>query len=310
MWQQIINYIYRYPRKKLSEIHRFGGWNEWIGMNNGQRAMMAASKNLVVKPPAIAHATYPVYFLTGKKYWYQTVFCAYSLQKQCEHVSFHFYIIDDGTFDDELVQLCNMQLTNSTFASSHEIEYRIQSALPMAKYPFLNHKRLVYKHIRKLTDVHAGLSGYKLLLDSDMLFWGTPHLMLHWLSAPANPFFIIDSDTAYGYPLEYMNELCQEIVYPRLNVGAIGLSSSNIDFDKLEYWGKMLEQKHGTSYYLEQALTAMLVGSKPCTIGSTEQYIVYPSAEEVHNPMAVLHHYVDVSKKYYYTHAWRLAGIT
>lgn len=97
-----------------------------------------------------------------------------------------------------------------------------------------------------------------------------------------------------------MSDLVNDTIKERINVGALGLHTQLVDFDKLEYWAKTLEQNYGTSYYLEQALSAMLISSKDCEIGSEKEYKVYPTEQEVANPTAALHHYVDVSKKWYF----------
>lgn len=62
-----------------------------------------------------------------------------------------------------------------------------------------------------------------------------------------------------------------------------------------------LEEKEGSSYYLEQALTAMLIGEQKSIVLDKDKYKVNPSLRDT----TALHHYVDLSKKYYYTQAWK-----
>ena len=62
---------------------------------------------------------------------------------------------------------------------------------------------------------------------------------------------------------------------------------------------------YGSSYYLEQLLTAIILeSSENLHIASKKDYLVFPTKDEVHNPTAVLHHYVDLSKEYYFKEAW------
>jgi hypothetical protein len=88
-------------------------------------------------------------------------------------------------------------------------------------------------------------------------------------------------------------------------VGAIGLKSEAINWNKLENWVKTLEEQEGTSYYLEQALSAMLIGKIDATVLKTGDYIVNPSADQIKNKTGILHHYVDLSKEGYFKHAWK-----
>lgn len=62
-----------------------------------------------------------------------------------------------------------------------------------------------------------------------------------------------------------------------------------------------------TSYYLEQALIAMLVAGRPCAIAPVADYVTLPKPPEAHACKAVMHHYVAHSKRWYFQQNWRLA---
>ncbi len=304
MFQSIVNTLYRHPKGQWELWNKFGGYFEYRKMLASETEMLKASETLVVETPENRLAAIEVSFLTGKKYWHQTIFCAYSLQKVTPN-PVHFTVYDDGSFDEVLIEKIRSQIINSTIVSHKEILERIAVSLPASKYPYLHHKREVYKHIRKLTDVHAGSKGWKLMLDSDMLFWKEPTQMIEWLKNPVGPFYILDIDNAYGYPVSELEKLTHVRIPQKMNVGAIGLQSETIDFDKLEHWAKTLETNFGNSYYLEQALSAMLVGNKPCTVGNQNDYIVFPAPDQIASKEGVLQHYVAESKKGYFTEAWR-----
>ena len=267
-----------------------------------EKLMQDASKKIVVASPQIDLPILNVSFLTGKKYWYQTVFCAYSLQKVTPN-PIHFTFFDDGSISE--VSNIKIQVPHSTIISAEEIDSNLNQFLPLEKYPHLHHKRKVYKHIRKLTDVYTSGDGWKLMLDSDMLFWKEPKTMIDWLLNPKQPFHILDSETAYGYSFDVMEKFTKTKIYDKINVGALGLHTDMVDFDKLEYWAKTLEQNYGTSYYLEQALSAMIIGDKKCIVGNKTDFIVYPSKNQVIERQGVLQHYVDVSKKWYFEYGWK-----
>lgn len=245
-----------------------------------------------------------VAFLTGKKYWYQTAFCAYSLSKVSSYpIKFIFY--DDGTFDKVLSEQIKLQFPLSIIISIEEIEENLASKIPLNKFPKLHHKRKVYPHIKKLIDVHTNSYGWKLLLDSDMIFFKSPDMMIQWLKKPQQPLHMIDVYNAYGYSIDLMQQLAKAPIPQRVNVGMIGLNGELIDWEKIEYWINELEKKEGASYYLEQALTAMIIADKNCIAAPADTYIVLPSKTEVEQPSAILHHYVAEAKEWYFKRAWK-----
>jgi hypothetical protein len=171
----------------------------------------------------------------------------------------------------------------------------------------LHHKRKVYPHIKKLIDIHTSNPvGWKLILDSDMLFWKEPVEMINWLKQPAQPIHMVDCVESYGYSEALMTKLCGTKIPHLLNVGIVGLNSSNIKWEIIENWVKELEETEGTSYYLEQALSAMLIGETTSTILNESDYKVNPTSIDLQHKVNTLHHYVDLSKEIYLKEAWRL----
>lgn len=262
--------------------------------------MIKASKTL---PPIPSHKDgLQIYFLTGKDYLYQTLFCAYSLIKVSKE-KYQFTLVDDGSFTEELKSSTKKQMPDVIILDTNQINQNLDLYLPIHDYPFLRNKRAVYPHLRKLTDVHTIDQGYKLVLDSDMLFFKEPIEMINWLKAPSGCLFMIDCAESYGYSHQLMEDLIGQQIPKLVNVGAYGLSSSAISWQHLENWGKNLEEKEGTTYFLEQALSAMLSANMSKTILNKEEYIVNPSPNLENTK---LQHYVDLSKKFYLETAWRI----
>ncbi|MFD2288828.1 glycosyl transferase [Pedobacter petrophilus] len=262
--------------------------------------MMKASK---VLPPIISDGEgHKIYFLTGKNYLYQTLFCAYSLIK-ISKTPFQFILIDDGTFDQKLSTQANKQMPGVKIITTKEIENNLELKLPIANFPYLHYKRKVYPHIKKLTDIHTiGNEPHKLVLDSDMLFWNDPAEMINWLKSPIGSLHMADCEESYGYSIKLMESLCQTKIPELINVGAIGLNSATINWIDVEHWAKTLEEKEGASYFLEQALSAMIIANQLRTILAPQDYIVNPKNGKERKK--VLGHYVDLSKKEYFQTAW------
>ena len=258
-------------------------------------------------PPVISSpGGLSIHFLTGKQYLHQTLFCIQSLSKVTK-AKFKFILIDDGSFDEKLIKRINLQLPGAEIITQEIIEQNFQRYLPENKYPYLHHKRKVYPHIKKLTDIHT-IPGnlWKLVLDSDMLFWSEPKEIITWLNNPNKPLHMVDCEESYGYSTKLMADLCGYKIRSLINVGAIGLNSNKINWAKVDHWVKMLEEKEGTSYYLEQAISAMLISSTDSVVLNSKKYIVNPNKEMINNKFGTLHHYVDLSKDGYCKTAWKV----
>lgn len=302
MLQNLINFLYRYPKARLKKISQFGGFFNYWQMIHNRRLMKKASENL---PPVISYIDgLPVYFLTGKDFLYQTLFCIQSLSRNSTE-RFSFILIDDGSFTPGLINRINLQLPKAQVITSQQIAQNLEH-LPENRYPVIWKKRREYPHIKKLTDVHT-LPGseWKLVLDADMLFWNEPTAMLNWLKNPDRSLHMVDCNKSYGYSDQLMQQLAGTSIPQLLNVGAIGLNSNHINWDNIENWIVTMEEKEGTSYYLEQALSAMLVRDNSALVLDADQYIVNPSEKLIAAKSGILHHYVDLSKKGYYNKAWR-----
>jgi hypothetical protein len=300
---RLLYLVWYKPGALLARSRREGGpIDQWI-TRRGRLQMLAAASQLSPLPPPPPNAP-EVCFLTGRRFWYQTAFCFWSLCHAAGRpVRAAFY--DDGTFDPALVAEAARLFPGSRAVGLREIETALDCHLPASRFPTLRARRLVYPNLRKLTDVHAGMSGWRMVLDSDMLFFRRPDLLLAWLDAPDRPLHMIDVQDAYGYSRALMESLAGHPIPRRLNVGLCGLRSDEIDWDRMESWCRRLQEAEGTSYYQEQALAAMALAGRECRVAPADDYRLMPSDGEAAHPTAVMHHYVDLSKRGYFRHAWR-----
>lgn len=298
--------LYHKPKGLLEKTLKRGLINSAID-NNEKKKMEAAAFQLPTV--ALPSPYYDIHFLTGDRFWYQTVFCAYSMAHHSE-IALRPVIYDDGSLPEVYQKEILRVFPNAEIHLKAELDARIESYLPAYKFPYLRERRENYPNLRKLTDVHVGSEGWKLVLDSDMLFFRCPNTLLDWLENPQNPCHMVDVETSYGYSIPLMENLAAAPIAERLNVGICGLNSSDIDWEKLEYWCKALIEREGTHYFQEQALVAMLMAGQSCVVADEADYDVMPSEDEVLAPRAVLHHYVSTSKPLYFRHAWKKISST
>ncbi|WP_157273950.1 glycosyl transferase [Pedobacter sp. BAL39] len=266
---------------------------------------MMKKQSLALEPVHSESSGLPVYILTGKDFLYQTLFCIHSLRSvSTQH--YRFILVDDGTFDKDFIEQANRQLPGARLVHRKEIEHYQQQRLARSQFPGLYHKRLVYPHIKKLSDIHLiPEDAWKVTIDSDQLFFQNPATLNQWIQNPTQPLHALDCKQSYGYSTTLMTDLCGSAVPDLLNVGIIGLQSSSIPWESIEKWIHELEHQEGTSYFLEQALSAMIIGDQKSTVLDRDQYIVNPTPQDIKLRRGTLHHYVDLSKEGYFKYAWK-----
>jgi hypothetical protein len=293
--------LWHQPLGRLKDVMAAGGPLAVRRTELGRREMEAAAHTLVPVPPP-APTVPAVHLLTGVKLWYQTVFFLHTLNR---YVAVRPIIHDDGTLDKTRVEWLRRALPAATIVSNAESEARLDQFLPAAHYPFLRERRRQLVLFRKILDVHAGATGWRMFFDSDMLIFRAPAALDKWLSSPGTCLHMKDVVRAYGYDLSVLEKLVGKPVPDLVNTGILGLRSDLIDWNRMEWWCRTLIEDHGTHYYQEQALMAMHLATQEHVALSGEDYLVLPGEAEAHSRSAVLHHYVANSKKWYFRHCWR-----
>lgn len=287
-----------------SSLSAGGPLEQWRDSRNREE-MERAAGSLRTTQGAVDRSLPELHFLTGRKFWYQTAFCLHSLQQQSGRV-FRAVFHDDGSFDRETTDRLRTLFPAAEIRFRTESDARVDTLLPASRFPFLHAERQQrHPNFLKITHVHAGSSGWKLVLDSDMLFFRRPDFLLSWLAAPDRPLHMLDVADAYGYSRGLMETIAGASVPGRLNVGLWGLDSGSIDWERMEFWSRRLVEAEGSSYYIEQAVCAMMVANQSCAVAPRDDYLLLPDNAECIAPSAVMHHYVAASKRGYFRHAWR-----
>jgi len=300
---QFLLRFYHTPLGRLGDSLRNGGpWQE-RRTERGRQEMERAAHTLPV-PAAGTGRPLELHLLTGRRFWYQTAFCLWTLARQSGR-PLAPVIYDDGSLTAEFQAPLARLFPTTRFVTRAETVARLDEFLPASRFPVLRERWLNYPNIRKLTDPHVGHSGWKLVLDSDLLFFRHPQFLADWLAAPDRPLHAVDCETSYGYSRPLMNQLAGAPVADRVNVGLTGLNGSQLDWERLEHWCATLIARERTSYYLEQALIAMLVAGRPCAIAPAADYVTLPLLPEARACRAVMHHYVANSKRWYFQENWR-----
>lgn len=299
--------LWHQPLARLRDSWRNGGPFVERETERQRQEMVAAARELPPLPPRTGAPSVTLHLLTGQRFWYQTAFCLHSLAQQSE-MGITAELYDDGSLDEPLRAHLARFGPGARIHSAASIRQRLDTFLPEAKFPVLRERWRNYPNIRKLTDPHLGSTGWKLVLDSDLLFFRRPGFLLNWLAGPARPLHAVDCEESYGYSRTLMERLAGSPIPPLVNVGLCGLQSESLNWPEIEAWCAELIGREKTSYYLEQALVAMLVArTQPCAVAPAADYVTKPARAECLAPHAVMHHYVAESKRWYFRHGWRMA---
>lgn len=299
---RIFYLLYHAPRGALKKgpAKMFRGW---LGKRRLYRAlggMQLPEVRVDASQPALG-----IHALIGARYLPEACLLTHSLTRAARRtVVPTFY--DDGTLTPDDCALLRSKLPRARFHLRPEIEDAIEAQLPEQRYPCLRRLRPAYPHIRKLTDVHRFGAGWKFVSDADILFFAPPTALLDHLQAP-RACHMVDFAPAYGVPVAALAELAGRPVHPQINVGLCHLPSAALDWDFIEDCAARLLARHGFTYYLEQALTAIILARLDAVPLPPDDYVVYPRAEVARQSAVPAMHYVDDSRAYYYDFAWRQA---
>jgi hypothetical protein len=299
--------LWHRPRQ-WCDLARTYGWGLSVRASLGERRMGAAAKHLPAPPAGGEKLTVPIYFLTGRRFWQQTLFCAHSFVQQ-SGLGAEFCFVSDGTMDDEIAR----QLTR-LFPAAHVLDHakldeKLFTALPPARFPTLHAHRRRFVLLRKLTDTLAGEHGYRLFLDSDMIFWRRPDEMLARL-ARAEPLYMADlGDDGYTLPRSMLQEKLGITAAPGVNSGVVAVHPEQVDWDLLERACAFLLSEGGDQRLLEQTLWAIVLGAqngRPLPASDYRLVIEPPACREaIAAGRPALLHYAWHARLHYAASEWQ-----
>jgi hypothetical protein len=160
--------------------------------------------------------------------------------------------------------------------------------------------------MRKFIDAHVVDQDWKTVMDADVFFFRRPDQLLACIDE-GRWAHMTDCQTSYGCPVSTLKDIAGKDVHPRLNAGLVHMCSAAVDWDVVEYSAKVILSRHGWSYYLEQALLSVLMAVNSGEALDAQDYLVYPTADQVADPQQVAHHYVDRASMLLFSHGWKSA---
>jgi hypothetical protein len=302
---------YDYVHRPCRFVRRFFAYDGFVQKHVNQREagkMRAAALQLHFPPPE-GGGKHFAHYLTGQSHWHMSVYAAASLVMQTRGVVqpvFH----NDGTLDRALAARLQGIFPAAQFVLQEEQQKLMVEHVPADRFPVLNKLWREFVLFRKLFCIHLWRNGWKLCLDSDMLFWRSPEFLLDWLESPDEAVCMRDIDYAYSVSPEVVDAIAGKAVPTLINTGVIGLHSGMVDPNELEGRArKLLESRGYRVHFLEQTMTAMMLASRPFKFAPPGDYCIPQAVADCSPVSAVCQHYIPVTRGWMYRKGWRYVHV-
>ncbi len=138
-------------RKSFNEGGPIAQWNT----ERARRDMEVAAEHMPSLPDYSPGAPMVVHIMTGRRFWYQTVFCLHSLARASQANVFA-ELYDDGSIDQDCERRLRRLGNRIKIHKKADLVARLEDLLPAAKFPTLRERWVNYPNIRKLIDTHIG----------------------------------------------------------------------------------------------------------------------------------------------------------
>lgn len=295
----LVYWLWHYPRLVLRE-----GWKIHLGAWWGRKQLIqAVAKHRPEKTTEESKPAIEVSLMTGRKHAPLTMLALISLGRAAGR-TVRPVIHSDGTLSAEDRGRLQTLFPRASFPNPEETREALDRTIPLKTHPFLRRVREGYLNLRKLTDIHAISRGWTVVLDSDVVFYRKPAELLR-AADERRWAHMVDCQTSYGCPVSLLDKLAGCPVHPQLNAGLLHINSRDIDWDFLERSTRTILAQAGFSYYLEQALLALLMAQKKGGTFQAEEYLVNPSEFQVKEKRETAHHFVDRSIFHFYRYGWQ-----
>jgi len=300
---------YRYFYRHLShlrDIQHTGGFSSYYRTRLGEQEMIQFCESVQRQDASLNKPPLKPIFLTGEKYWHQTLLCSLTLQKFSER-PVHPTLIDDGSLSDSRITPFRRCFSEVQVIKIEQTEQQLDRVLPRKQYPALRAWRTKHPLLKKLTDVFLAREDGGILLDSDMLFFRKPEFLLDRFDRITRPCCMQDVHTAYGFSRGLLNALASGPIPEKANIGILGLPDHSLNPQELEKWLAHCIAREGRVYNLVQALCALHFSRAGVDVAPKSDYVVIDQSPRDWQPDAALYHFVAKANPLYFQLAWKRA---
>lgn len=298
-------YFYKPTSPFRYKFYNFG-FKGWLDYSLGEYQMQ---KNALSLPSIMLNSSkknvFEINFLTGEKYWHQTLFCIQSLTNQCGN-DLAIKIYSDGTINKRIINLFKGYCPQIIMVSDEEILDSLNTIIPAEKFPTLHYLRRWHPYFRRIIDIHC-CKKWKLHLDSDMLFYKFPIDLVEFARTETAVF--LEEQMGSSYFVDNQNFLMSKYGIPTLenvNGGVIGYDGNLVDYDELECKAKILID----NYFLqgpakiEQTLMSYILYKQSGVALDKHEYKIHYSST-IAKESNTLRHYIYKAKQPYFSEEWK-----
>lgn len=266
-------------------------------------------KKAALKLPTVklsADKILEVSFLTGAKYWHQTIFCAHTLADYLDgRLGVRLY--SDGSLTDEHIGFINKVLPDVEAMSETQVLHHLDVVLPQQKFPTLRHLRNWHPFFRRLIDIHTSPS-WAIHMDSDMIFFGKPDQIIeayqrktavYMKEQLANSYFVDNEDTLKDkYGIDCIKSV---------NGGIIAYDNNKVDYADLEEKAKLLLKHYPNAgpAQVEQTLMSYVLHHQNAAALDEKLYSIFYDDKPDLSRLNIVRHYIFKAKLPYFTTEWK-----
>jgi hypothetical protein len=247
--------------------------------------------------------------LTGEGFIHQTIFCAHSFARWTPAAA-DFVFLSDGSLTLTHADTLRRFFPDASVRFDADQTHVVATALPPEKFPTLHRLRKNFVLLRKLTDTMAGQQGYRMVFDSDMLFWARPDELLGRAAKKASLFMADVGDEGYTASRADLKRAFGVATAQGLNSGLVGVDAGLIDWELMERVSGFLWNAPGDRRLLEQTLWAIILGESETRPLDPQSYrlLIEPtqwSRVRAVPPTPILLHYAWHARLLYSAGEWQ-----
>lgn len=301
---QLIYKIFFKPTLQIRyHIHHFG-LTGWYKLQRGEQQMKKVATSISPIPLTKDHLI-EVNYLTGAKYWHQTIFCAHSLARVLQgRVKINIY--SDGTLHHSHEVIMVRAFPGIAFISEKSVDEHLERFLPIAQFPTLNYLRKWHPFFRRLIDIHATTS-WAIHLDSDMLFFNHPQQIIDAYQRKTAIYMQEHLDSSYFVDDEKTLKNKHDINCLGSVNGGIIAYNGDIDYTDLEEKAKILLSHYpdaGPAQVEQTLMSYLLFKQSASPLDKHLHPIFYDSKIDV-DDLQIVRHYIFKAKLPYLTAEWK-----
>ena len=284
-------------------IHHFG-LSGWYKLYKGEQQMKKAAMNITPVSLAKDHLL-EVNYLTGAKYWHQTIFCAQSLARVLQgNVKINIY--SDGTLNQTHEAFIERAIPGIVFIIEEGVNEYLERFLPVSQFPTLHYLRKWHPFFRRLIDIHSD-TEWAVHLDSDMLFFDRPQQIIEAYQNKTAIYMEEHLQNSY-----FVDD--EKILKDKYNIscisnvnGGIIAYNGNIDYTDLEQKAKTLLDQYPNAgpAQVEQTLMSYLLFKQNAKPLDKHLHPIFYDGNIGLDNSPIVRHYIFKAKLPYFTSEWK-----